>query len=84
VIERDGTGERLLLAHTHFASGPAKLAWSPDGTILAFETSSAIGCTSISLLVVATGEVRPVTACNKPTELTLAPAWQPDAGAKRP
>jgi Tol biopolymer transport system component len=79
VMERDGTGERLLLAHTHFASGPAKLAWSPDGTTIAFETSSVIGCTSISLLVVATGAVRPVTACAKPIESTLAPAWQPDA-----
>jgi Tol biopolymer transport system component len=84
VIDRDGTGERLLLTHTHFASGPAKLAWSPDGSTIAFETSSVIGCSSISLLVVASGAVRPLTACTKPIESTLAPAWQPNAEAERP
>jgi len=77
VINADGTGEKLALANTLFAVAPYSLAWSPDGGTLAFETSSMLGCTSISLLEIATGAVKPLTSCSRPRESTVAPNWQP-------
>jgi TolB protein len=77
VIGRDGTGERLVLAHRHFAPGPSKLAWSPDGRTIAFETSPSRECTVIALVGVDGGPVRPLTSCTKPSEIALAPVWQP-------
>jgi TolB protein len=80
VMNRDGSGERLLLANTLFAESPYSLSWSPDGRLLAFETSSMLGCTSISILDVASGTSRPLTSCTRPIETTVAPSWQPAAG----
>jgi TolB protein len=77
VVNRDGSAERELLAHKLFAYAPYSLAWSPDGKSIAFETSSTIGCTSISLLDVGDGTTRPLTTCSRPREATVAPAWQP-------
>lgn len=77
VTNADGSGERLLLAHKLFADAPYSLAWSPDGRSLAFETSSTFGCTSISILDVASGATRPLTTCARPREATVAPDWQP-------
>jgi TolB protein len=79
VINRDGSGERLLLANQLFASSPYSLAWSPDGRTIAFETSSKIGCTSISVVEASGGSPRALTTCTRPVESTVAPAWQPAA-----
>ena len=83
VVNRDGLGGRRVLSPRHFASGPYGLSWSPDGRLLALETSSMIGCTSISTVVVDTGVVRAVTTCDKPVESTVSPSWQPDPAAGR-
>ncbi len=77
VMNRDGTGERQIHAHRLFAYSPYSLAWSPDGRSIAFETSSAIECVSISVLGVASASVRPLTSCSRPRDATVAPAWQP-------
>jgi TolB protein len=77
VIGRDGSGERLVLDHRLYADTAYSLAWSPDGTSIAFETSSRLGCTSISVVDVATGAVRALTTCTRPRESTVSPAWQP-------
>jgi len=77
VMDRDGGGERLLLSHRHFSSGPYSLSWSPDGRTIAFETSPTRECTAISLLDVDSGSVRPLTACSKARESAVAPTWQP-------
>jgi TolB protein len=78
VIGRDGSGERLVLDHSLYADTAYSLAWSPDGTSIAFETSSKLGCTSISVVHVTTGSVRALTTCARPRESTVSPAWQPD------
>ena len=54
IINRDGTGERLILAKRYFGHYPFSLAWSPDGRTLAFETSPNRFCTAISLITVNT------------------------------
>ncbi len=77
LINRDGTGERLVLAHTHFASGPSKLAWSPDGRTIAFETSPSRECAAVALVPVGGGAVRTLTSCGDSLRVALAPAWQP-------
>lgn len=77
VIDRDGSRERRLLDYELFATAPYSLAWSPDGRSLALETSSEIGCTSISVVDVSTRVFRAVTSCAKPREATVAPSWQP-------
>ena len=77
VMNGDGTGERLVLAHELFAYAPYSLAWRPDGRRIAFETSSSIGCTAISTVGVDGGDPRPLTTCTKPIEASVAPAWQP-------
>jgi TolB protein len=79
VIGRDGSGERLVLDHRLYADTAYSLAWSPDGTSIAFETSSKLGCTSISVVHVTTGSVRALTTCSRPRESTVSPAWQPAA-----
>jgi Tol biopolymer transport system component len=80
VMRPDGTGERLVLAHEHFASGPSRLSWSPDGRMLAFETSASRECSVIALVGVRDGSVRRLTSCARPAETAVGPAWQP-AGA---
>jgi Tol biopolymer transport system component len=77
LMNRDGSEERQLLAHKLFRYAPYSLAWSPDGTTLAFETSSSPECVSISLLDVAIGSIQPLTSCSRPREVTVAPTWQP-------
>jgi Tol biopolymer transport system component len=77
VMDRDGDGERLVLSHRHFASGPYNLSWSPDGRTIAFETSPTRECTAVSLVDVDSGSVRPLTSCSKARESAVAPAWQP-------
>jgi len=77
VMSRDGTGERLVLAHRHFADGPKNLAWSPDGRTIAFETSPTRDCTAVALVGVDGGAVRRLTECKGSRRAALAPAWQP-------
>ena len=84
VVDRDGTGERLVLAHRHFAAGPSSLAWSPDGRTIAFETSPSRLCTAVALVRVDGGPVRRLTSCENPSLGTLAPAWQPVERAEGP
>ena len=79
VMNRDGSGEELLLSHRHFASGPYSLAWSPDAQTIAFETSPTRECTAISLVDTGSGAVQPLTTCARPFESAVAPAWQPAA-----
>ena len=83
VINSDGTSEKLLLANKLFAHrSRASLAWSSDGRTLAFETSSMLGCTSISVLEIASGAIRPLTSCSRPIESTVTPTWQPTAAPR--
>ena len=77
VMKPDGSDQRLVLEHQHYASGPYSLAWSPDGTRIAFETSSLLGCTSISTVGLVSGTSRPLTTCERPRDSSAAPAWQP-------
>jgi Tol biopolymer transport system component len=77
VMNRDGTGEKLLLAHQHFASGPESLTWSPDGRTIAFETSPVRDCTAVALVDADAGSVRRLTSCSGFFRVALAPSWQP-------
>jgi Tol biopolymer transport system component len=77
VMKRDGSGQRLVLSPRHFATGPYNLSWSPDGRSLALETSSMLGCTSISTVELRTKRIRAATSCRKPVEASIAPSWQP-------
>jgi Tol biopolymer transport system component len=77
VIDRDGGGEQLVLAHTHYASGPSTLSWRPDGRTIAFETSATRECTVVAVVRVGGGPVRRLTSCAQPSRPALAPAWQP-------
>jgi Tol biopolymer transport system component len=79
VMNADGSHERLLVSPQHFANGPYNLSWSPDGRSLAFETSSMLGCTSISTVELETKNVTAATSCRKPIEATIGPSWQPAA-----
>ena len=84
VMDRDGTNVRELVRHRYFSCCTYGLAWSPDGRTIAFETSPSRLCTAISLVDVASGEVRPLTRCTRPRESSLSPAWQPDTTAGAP
>jgi Tol biopolymer transport system component len=77
VVDADGSGVRQVLAHAHYASGPFNLSWSPDGKELVFETSPSVLCVAISVVVVDTGAVRPLTTCARASESTFSPSWQP-------
>jgi Tol biopolymer transport system component len=78
VMDRDGTNVRELVRHRYFSCCTYGLAWSPDGTTIAFETSPSRLCTAISLVDVASGGIRRLTSCTRPRESALSPAWQPD------
>ena len=82
VVNRDGSGERLVREYQLSLDAPHSLAWSPDGTTIAFETSASLECVSISALDVRRKGARALTSCTRPREITLAPAWQPDAAAE--
>jgi Tol biopolymer transport system component len=84
VMNRDGTGERLVLANQHFADGSYNLTWSPDGQTIAFETSPTRDCTAVALVDVDGGAVRRLTSCTGSLRVALAPAWQPGEAASRP
>ena len=81
-INRDGANESLLHEHTNYVSGLYSLAWSPDGRTLAFETSPNRECTAISLFDVGSGNVSPLTTCERQRESTRSPTWQPDLEAQ--
>ena len=78
VMNRDGTDAHELVHNRYFSCCTYGLAWSPDGKTIAFETSPSRLCTAISLVDVASGEIRPLTRCTRPRESALSPAWQPD------
>ena len=73
----DGSGERFVLAHEHFADGPGSLAWSPVGRTIAVATLPSSECTAIHLVDVASACVRPLTSCAKKRDSALTPSWQP-------
>ena len=78
VMNRNGTNIHEVVRNRYFSCCTYGLAWSPDGRTIAFETSPSRLCTAISLVDVASGEVRPLTRCTRPRESALSPAWQPD------
>ena len=82
VMNRDGSGVRRVLAQHYLEDVVTSLAWSPSGRTIAFETSPALVCTSISLVDVDDGSVGPLTSCKGPSQTTVSPAWQPDTRAK--
>jgi len=84
IMNRDGTHQREILRHRYFTCCTHGLAWSPDGSTIAFETSPSRACTAISLVDVASGGIRPLTTCTRPRESALSPAWQRDTTAGAP
>jgi Tol biopolymer transport system component len=83
VVNRDGSGERLLREYELSLDAPFSLAWSPDATTIAFETSASLECVSISAVDVRLKAARALTTCARPREITLAPTWQPDTTVER-
>jgi Tol biopolymer transport system component len=81
-INRDGSDEKRLHAHQASVGGLYSLAWSPDGRTVAFVTSPNPGCTAISLIDLADGDIRPLTSCERASESTRSPSWQPDSAAQ--
>ena len=77
-MNSDGSGEKLVHTYHHFVPGLYSLTWSPDGRTLAFEGSPNRECTAISLLVIASGAVRPLTSCEHQRESARSPEWQPN------
>lgn len=84
VMNRDGSGERLILQHKNVTGGLYSLSWSPDGRTLAFETSPTLVCTAISLVDVKSEAVSPLTSCTGQRDSTGYPAWQPDTDTRDP
>lgn len=84
VVKANGGGEELVLSPRHFANGPYSLSWSPDGRSLALETSSMLGCTSISTVDLHTEDVKVVRTCTTPVEATISPSWQPAPTSSKP
>jgi Tol biopolymer transport system component len=84
IMNRDGTRLREVVRHKLFSIVTWGLAWSPDGRTIAFETSPTRACTAISLVDVASSQVRSLTKCTRPRESTLSPAWQPDTSVGEP
>jgi Tol biopolymer transport system component len=83
-MNRDGSEQRRVLAHRHFAGSPHSLSWSPDGSAIAFESSSAPDCTGVAVVELTTTAVRRLTTCTGPFRLALAPSWKPAAGGEMP
>jgi Tol biopolymer transport system component len=81
-INRDGSDEKRVHAHKASVGGLYSLAWSPDGRTVAFVTSPNPECTAISLIDLAEGDIRPLTSCDRPSESTRSPTWQPDSDAQ--
>ena len=82
LVNRDGTGERLVREYELSLDAPYSLAWNPDGTTIAFETSASLECVSISAVQVRGKGARALTTCTRPREITLAPTWRPDTSAE--
>jgi TolB protein len=77
VINRDGSGESLLLEHKLYSETSYGLSWSPDGRSIALETGE-LDCTFIATVQIATGPVRRLTFCTSgPFRASVAPSWQP-------
>lgn len=76
VINRDGSGESLLLEHKLYSETSYGLSWSPDGWTIALETG-ALDCTVVATVQIATGHVRRLTSCTGPFRASVGPSWQP-------
>lgn len=84
VANRDGNGVKRVVPQRYLEGAIRSLAWSPDGTTIAFETLPTLDCAAISLVDVETGSIRPLTSCTRPRESAVSPAWQPDTGREEP
>jgi eukaryotic-like serine/threonine-protein kinase len=79
IANADGSNERMLVRRPGFAAGSAKVAWSPDGKMLASISAEARDNKNLWMLEtmsVQTGQVRDVRAFST---ATLALAWLPDS-----
>ena len=80
VINRDGSGESVLLEHKLYSETSYGLSWSPDGRSIAFETGE-FDCTVVATLQT-TGPVRRLTSCTGLFRASVGPSWQPEAAQK--
>jgi Tol biopolymer transport system component len=80
VINRDGSGESVLLEHKLYSETSYGLSWSPDGRNIAFETGE-FDCTVVATLQT-TGPVRRLTSCTGLFRASVGPSWQPEAAQK--
>jgi Tol biopolymer transport system component len=78
VINRDGSGESLVLEHNLYSETSYGLSWSPDGRSIVFETGD-LDCTVVATLRLTSRNVRRLTSCTGPFRASVAPSWQPQA-----
>jgi Tol biopolymer transport system component len=78
VIDRDGSGESLVLRHKLFAETSYGMSWSPDGRSIVFETGG-LDCTVVAVVRIASKHLRRLTSCTRPNSASVAPSWQPNA-----
>jgi len=78
VINRDGSGESVVLRHKLYSETTYGLSWSPDGRRIAFETGS-LDCTVVATVGVNSRDRRRLTSCMGPFRAAVAPSWQPRA-----
>jgi len=80
VIDRDGSGESLVLRHTLFSETSYGLSWSPDAGSIVFETGT-LDCTVVASVRIESPHLRRLTSCVGPNSASVGPSWQPDSGA---
>ena len=81
VINRDGSGESLLLEHKLYSETSYGLSWSPDGRSIVLETGD-LDCTVIATVGIASRRVHRLTSCTGPFRASVGPSWQPQVAEK--